>query len=82
MTADEPPSGVPGKPAADDVAADMRRRLTQLEHDLEHLRRKVDAIEADPAARLAGDATAAPEGPLSRGATPRAAGHTAHEDAG
>lgn len=79
---DEHSSDAAHKTPADDVATDMQRRLTELEHDLELLRRKVDAIEADPAARLAGDATAAPEGPHSRGATLGAAGHASHDEPG
>jgi hypothetical protein len=55
------------KRAADDVAAEMEHRLGDLEHDIESARRKADAIEPDAATGLAGDATAAPEGPLSRG---------------
>jgi len=70
------------KRAADDVAADMEHRLGALEHDIKDARHKVDAIEADPAAGLAGDATAAPEGPLSRGGVPGATGHQEHGDAG
>ena len=70
------------KRAADDVAADMERRLGDLEHDIEDVRRKVRAIEDDPAARLAGDATTAPEGPLSRGGVPGATGHQDPGDAG
>lgn len=61
--------------AADDVAADMQRRLSTLGDHVADARRKVSAIDPEPAARLAGDATAAPQGPRSHGATPSGAHH-------
>ncbi len=70
------------KRAADDVAADMEHRLGELDHDIEDARRKAGAIEPDAAAGLAGDATAVPEGPLSRGGVAGAGDDRSHDDAG
>ncbi len=79
MSQDEQHGDETPKRAADDVAADMEHRLADLGHDIEEARHKVEAIDADPAAGLAGDSKAAAEGPLSRGATPGAA-HPRHDD--
>jgi len=79
MTQNEQHADETPKRAADDVAADMEHRLADLGHDIDDARHKVDAIDADPATGLAGDATTATEGPLSRGATPGAA-HPRHDD--
>ena len=75
MSQNERRSDETPKRAADDVAADMQRRLSTLGDHVADARRKVRAIDPDPAARLAGDATAAPQGPRSHGATLRATTH-------
>ena len=62
-----------GKPAADDVAADMERRLEQLDEDVHDAQRQAAAIPENPLSGIAGDPEAIAEGPLSGGATLSAA---------
>jgi hypothetical protein len=71
----------PGKPAADDVAADMERRLDELEDRIADAERKEHALPENPLSSVAGDPAAISEGRLSRGATPAAAEHEEPEDA-
>ena len=66
------------KPAADDVAADMERRLGELGEHVADAERKVKRLPENPLSGIAGDPTAIHEGPLSGGATLSAA---EHEDA-
>lgn len=80
MTDEQAGSGAE-RPAADDVAADMERRLEALDADVHDARRKADATEANPLTGIAGDPEAIGEGPLSAGATPAAAEHH-REDTG
>lgn len=61
------------KPAADDVAADMERRLEDLGEDVHDAERKAAAIPENPLSGIAGDPEAIQEGRLSGGATPSAA---------
>jgi hypothetical protein len=63
----------PAKPAADDVAADMERRLEQLGEDVHDAERKAAAPPENPLTAVAGDPEAIAEGPLSGGATLSAA---------
>lgn len=74
MTNDHEPPG-PGKPAADDVAADMEHRLDQLGEDVEEAERKAKVLPDNPLKHVAGDPEAISEGPLSGGATLSAAEH-------
>ena len=68
MTSDhEPPDA--GKPAADDVAADMEHRLEQLDEDVHDAERKAAALPENPLTSVAGDPEAIARGPLSGGAT-------------
>lgn len=62
-----------GKPAADDVAADMERRLDELGEHVHDAERQAAAIPENPLSRIAGDPEAIAEGPLSGGATLSAA---------
>lgn len=62
-----------GKPAADDVAADMERRLDELGEHVHDAERRAAATPENPLSRVAGDPEAIPEGPLSGGATLSAA---------
>ena len=61
------------KPAADDVAADMERRLSELGEHVEETKRKEQELPEHPLSRAAGDPEAIHEGPLSSGATLSAA---------
>ena len=70
----------PGKPAADDVAADMQHRLEQLGEDVHDAERKAQALPENPLKRVAGDPEAIAEGPLSGGATLSAAEHRQPDD--
>ena len=65
----------PEKRAADDVAADMARRLDELGEHIEQAEREEKRLPENPLGGVAGDPTALREGPLSRGATPSAAEH-------
>ena len=62
-----------GKPAADDVAADMERRLEELGEHVHDAERQAAAIPENPLSGVAGDPEAISEGPLSGGATLSAA---------
>jgi hypothetical protein len=62
-----------GKPAADDVAADMERRLDELGEHVQDAERQAAAIPDNPLSSVAGDPEAMAEGPLSGGATLSAA---------
>lgn len=63
------------KPAADDVAADMERRLGELEEHVREAENKAHALDERPLSSIAGDPTAIHEGPLSPGGTLSAAEH-------
>ena len=67
------------KPAADDVAANMKRQLDELGEHIKDAERKVGKLPENPASTLAGDPTAIREGPLSGGGTASAAGHEDEE---
>jgi hypothetical protein len=69
-----------GKPAADDVAADMERRLETLGEHVHDAERQAAAIPENPLSGIAGDPEAITEGPLSGGATLSAAESRADED--
>jgi len=62
-----------GKPTADDVAADMERRLEELGEHVHDAERQAAAIPENPLSGVAGDPEAISEGPLSGGATLSAA---------
>ena len=79
MTRDPQQPG-PGKPAADDVAADMEHRLEQLDEDVHDAERKARALPENPLESVAGDPAAIAEGPLSGGATLSAAEHRSPDD--
>ena len=79
MTQDEHAKGA-GKPAADDVAADMKRRLEELGEHVADAERKVKPLPENPLSGIAGDPTAIHEGPLSGGATLSAAEHEDPEE--
>lgn len=68
------------KPAADDVAADMERRLGELGEHVADAERKVKRLPENPLTGIAGDPTELHEGPLSGGATLSAAEHADAED--
>lgn len=69
-----------GKPAADDVAADMERRLEQLGEDVHDAERRAAAIPENPLHGISGDPEAIAEGPLSGGATLSAAEERRDDD--
>ena len=81
MTQDQDAHGA-AKKAADDVAADMKRRLEKLGEQIEQAEREKQRRPENLLGGVAGDPTAIHEGPLSGGATPSAAKHadTADED--
>ncbi len=68
------------KRAADDVAADMKRRLDALGEQIEQAEREKQRPPENLLGGVAGDPTAIHEGPLSGGATPSAAKRAAAED--
>ena len=72
----------PEKPAADDIAADMERRLGELEEHVHDAERKAREVADHPLSAIAGDPTAIHEGPLSGGATLSAAERDDAEDRG
>jgi len=72
----------PQKPAADDVAADMERRLGELEEHVHDTERKAREVAEHPLSAVAGDPTAIHEGPLSGGATLSATEHDEAQDRG
>ena len=63
----------PDKRAADDVAADMERRLEDLGEHVHDAERQAAALPENPLSAVAGDPEAIAEGPLSGGATASAA---------
>ena len=63
----------PDKPAADDVAADMERRLGELGEHIDQAEREERRLPEKLVGGVAGDSTAIHEGPLSGGATLSAA---------
>ncbi len=73
MTTDDHHAPGAGKRPADDVAADMKRRLADLGEHVHDAERKASALPENPLKRVAGDPTAIAEGPLSAGATLAAA---------
>ncbi len=68
------------KRAADDVAADMKRRLDELGEQIEQVERDEQRPPGNLLGGVAGDPTAIHEGPLSGGATPSATKHEAAEN--
>lgn len=72
MTEERQTPGVE-KRAADDVAADMKRRLEVLGDHVHEAERRAAAPVENPLRRVAGDPEAIAEGPLSGGATLSAA---------
>jgi hypothetical protein len=70
----------PDKPAADDVAADMERRLDELGEHIEEAEREERRLPEKLTGGIAGDQTTVHEGPLSGGATPSGAEPAAAED--
>jgi len=70
----------PDKPAADDVAADMKRRLDELGEHIDHAEREERGLPEKLRGGVAGDQTKVNEGPLSGGATPAATERERAED--
>jgi hypothetical protein len=60
----------PEKRAADDVAADMERRLEELGEHIDEAEREEHDLPGRLTGGVAGDQTKMHEGPLSGGATP------------
>jgi len=70
------------KPAADDVAADMERRLDELGQHIDEAEREERRLPEKLVGGVAGDQTTVREGALSGGATPSGTESEAADDAG
>ena len=68
-----PDDHAPQKRAADDLAADMERRLDELGEHIDEAEREEQRLPEKLTGGIAGDQTKVHEGPLSGGATPSGA---------